>query len=107
MSGKNRLNLTQRTATLKAVASPDQPPKNDGENSMQTEIRTTKAQAADTKIRTGALMNIEEVAAKLDVSLSTVHRLALPSIRIGRQLRYDPQDLLQLIRSNKEEVLDA
>lgn len=69
---------------------------------LETENRTTKAQAAEAKIRTGALMDIEEVAAKLDVSLSTVHRLPLPSIRIGRLLRYDPQDLLRLIQSNKE-----
>lgn len=71
---------------------------------MQTETRTTQAQTAETKIRTGALMNIEEVAAKLDVSLSTVHRLALPSIRIGRQLRYDPKDLMRLIDSSKEPI---
>jgi len=71
---------------------------------METENRTTQAQAAETKIRTGALMNIEEVAAKLDVSLSTVHRLPLPSIRIGRQLRYDPKDLLRLIQTSKEPV---
>ena len=69
---------------------------------MQSENRISNAQAADSKMRTGALMNIEEVAAKLDVSESTVHRLALPSIRIGRQLRYDPKDLLQLIDTNKE-----
>jgi predicted DNA-binding transcriptional regulator AlpA len=69
---------------------------------MQAETHTSKAQAAETKIRTGTLMNIEEVAAKLDVSLSTVHRLALPSIRIGRLLRYDPSDVLHLIQSSKE-----
>lgn len=72
---------------------------------MQAETDTSKAQAAETKIRTGTLMNIEEVAAKLDVSLSTVHRLALPSIRIGRLLRYDPRDVLHLIQSSKEPVL--
>lgn len=71
---------------------------------MQTEIRTSNAQTAETKIRTGALMKLEEVAAKLDVSQSTVHRLALPSIRIGRQLRFDPRDVLHLIQSSKEPI---
>lgn len=71
---------------------------------MQTEIITNKAHTAETKIRSGALMKIDEVAAKLDVSQSTVHRLALPTIRIGRQLRFDPRDVLHLIQSSKEPI---
>ena len=71
---------------------------------MQT-ANTNLAQAAAEKIATGALMTIEEVAARFDVSSQTVHRMPLKSIRLGRTLRFDPRDVSQLIEDSKEPVL--
>ncbi|WP_161993279.1 helix-turn-helix domain-containing protein [Lacisediminimonas profundi] len=68
------------------------------------ELKAAKAQSAETKLRTGALLDIQEVAAKLDVSHSTVHRLPLPSIRIGKQLRFDPKDVQRLIEAGREPI---
>lgn len=53
--------------------------------------------SARVKIAAGGLMTIAEVAALFDVSPSTVHALPLPSIRIGRSLRFDPQAVCLLI----------
>jgi hypothetical protein len=64
-----------------------------------------KAQSAAQKMATGALMTIEEVAARFDVSSQTVHRMPLKSIRLGRTLRFDPRDVSQLIEDSKEAVL--
>jgi DNA-binding IclR family transcriptional regulator len=50
----------------------------------------------------GNLMTINEVAARLDVSPMTVHRLPLKSIRVGRLLRFDPKDVGLLIERSKE-----
>jgi predicted DNA-binding transcriptional regulator AlpA len=72
---------------------------------MHKELSGDKAQSATQKLATGALMTLNEVAAKLDLSHSTIHRLPLPSIRIGRSLRYDPQDVRRLIDSSKEPIL--
>jgi hypothetical protein len=47
-------------------------------------------------------MTINEVAARLDVSPMTVHRLPLESIRVGRLLRFDPKDVGLLIERSKE-----
>lgn len=60
--------------------------------------------AAREKIATGGLMTLAEVAALLDVSTSTVHGLPLPSIRLGRSLRYAPQDVRLLIELCREPV---
>jgi predicted transcriptional regulator len=72
------------------------------------EERTNRAelrQAAMGKIQTGGLMTIEEVAALIDVTPATVHRLPLPSIRVGRSLRFDAHDVCQMILFYKEPVV--
>lgn len=56
------------------------------------------------KFEKGLLLTLEEVAAMLDVSHSTVHRLDLPSIRIGRLLRYDPKDVKRLLERSREPI---
>ena len=63
------------------------------------------AKTAAQKIATGVLMTIDEVAALLDVAPTTVHRLPLSSIRIGRSLRFDPKDVQLLIEDCKEVAL--
>jgi predicted DNA-binding transcriptional regulator AlpA len=65
-------------------------------------IDTTIADSAAAKMATGSLMTLGEVAARLAVSQMTVHRLPLTSIRLGRSLRFDPQDLIQFIQRSKE-----
>ncbi len=64
---------------------------------------TTSARA---KIAAGGLMTLQEVAALLDVAESTVHSLPLPSIRLGRSLRFDPQDVCRLIEICREPVVE-
>jgi hypothetical protein len=71
---------------------------------MQSESDTALAQSAANKLETGALMKVDEVAALFDLSPITVHRLPLPSIRLGRSLRFDPKDVRHLIESSKETV---
>ena len=61
--------------------------------------------SAAAKIEAGALLKLSEVAAALDVTPSTVHRLPLPSIRIGKSLRFDPQDVRRFIESSKEAAI--
>lgn len=56
------------------------------------------------KFERGSLLTLEDVCTKLDVSPSTVHRLPIPSIRIGRSLRYDPQDVRKLLDACREPV---
>ena len=63
------------------------------------------AASAATKMATGSLMTLGEVAARLSVSPMTVHRMPLCSIRIGRTLRFDPQDVAQLISTSREPTL--
>lgn len=65
------------------------------------------AQSAAEKIATGALMTIEEVAARFDVSPQTVHRMPLESIRLGRSLRFDPRDVSKLIEDSKEAFIHS
>jgi hypothetical protein len=48
---------------------------------------------------------IIETAAWLSVAPSTVHRLPLPSIRLGKSLRFDPADVRRLIESSKEPAI--
>jgi hypothetical protein len=52
------------------------------------------------------MMTLQEVAALLDVAESTVHSLPLPSIRLGRSLRFDPQDVCRLIEICREPVIE-
>lgn len=52
---------------------------------------------------TPRLLTIQQAAHRLGVSVSTVRRLALPSLRIGdRSRRYDPADLDHFILASKE-----
>lgn len=71
---------------------------------MHKDELTDKAQLASQKLESGALLTLDELAAKLDVSHSTVHRLPLPSIRVGRQLRFDPRDVQHFIEQHKEPI---
>lgn len=72
---------------------------------MDAPVLETPAQAACRKVATGALMRLKEVAALLDVAPATIHALELPSIRIGKSLRFDPVDVRKLIETNKEAVI--
>jgi hypothetical protein len=69
---------------------------------MQSAAKTQSAQSAAQKMDTGALLTLSEVAALLDLSPATVHGLPLPSIRLGRGLRFDPKDVKHLIETSKE-----
>lgn len=60
--------------------------------------------SARTKIAAGGLMTLAEVAALFDVAPSTVHALPLPSIRLGRSLRFHPQDVCLLMELSREPV---
>ena len=60
--------------------------------------------SAAIKIANGALLTLDEVAARLAVAPATVHRLPLPSIRLGRNLRFDPRDIAALVASSREAV---
>lgn len=72
-----------------------------------TDLKKKAAEAASEKLSSGALMKIQEVAALLDLSTTTVHRLPLPSIRLGNSLRFDPEDVKRLIEQCKEPALDS
>lgn len=53
-------------------------------------------------IDTTRLLTIQQAAHRLGVSVSTVRRLALPSLRIGdRSRRYDPADIETFIAQTK------
>lgn len=60
------------------------------------------AASAAIKMANGALMTIEEVGARLSISPMTVHRMPLPSIRLGRSLRFDPIDVAGLVAASRE-----
>lgn len=62
-------------------------------------------ESARGKIAAGGLMTLSEVAALYGLSQSTVHALPLPSIRLGRSLRYDPLDVCRLINLCREPVV--
>jgi hypothetical protein len=63
------------------------------------------AALAAKKMATGVLMKIAEVGAVLDLAPATIHSLPLPSIRLGRSLRFDPADVRRFIESSKEAPL--
>lgn len=71
---------------------------------MSTREKRNPSRSASEKIADGNLMTLAEVAAKLDVSLMTVHRLPLPSIRMGKVLRFDPKDVCRFIEECKEAI---
>ena len=71
---------------------------------MQEQLSILR-KTAQQKMESGSLMKIAEVAALLDVTASTVHKLPLPSIRVGQSLRFDPMDVLRLIEAGKEPVI--
>lgn len=71
---------------------------------MQKAGLMDRARIAADKLESGVFLAADEVTALLDISISTLHRLPLPSIRIGRQLRYDPQDIQRLIETHKEPI---
>ena len=55
-----------------------------------------------TSIDAPRLLTIQQAAHRLGVSVSTVRRLALPSLRIGdRSRRYDPADIETYIAETK------
>jgi len=64
-------------------------------------IKNAVASAAE-KVAAGALLTLNEAAAFLGVAPATVHGLPLPSIRLGKVLRFDPADVRRLIESCKE-----
>jgi hypothetical protein len=72
---------------------------------MTTAVTRSPAESASQKVATGALMTLGEVAAMLDLAPATIHRLPLPSIRIGKSLRFDPVDVRRLIESSKEPAI--
>lgn len=72
---------------------------------MASHDKAELTKSARAKIAAGGLMTLQEVAALLDVASSTVHGLPLPSIRIGRSLRFDPQDVCLLIEICREPAL--
>lgn len=67
-------------------------------------VKSELIESARAKIAAGGLMTLAEVAALFDVATSTIHALPLPSIRIGRSLRFDPQDVRLLIELCREPV---
>lgn len=71
-------------------------------SSTDEKLKNDPARVAVEKLKTGALMKLDEVAALFDVAPITVHKLPLPSIRLGRSLRFDPTDVRQLIEASKE-----
>ena len=54
----------------------------------------------------GRLLDAEEVAARLNVPVSWVHRAAregrLPAIKLGRYTRFDPADVDRWIATQKD-----
>ena len=76
----------------------------DKEADMQPETKNDPVKTANEKLSSGALLSLEEVAALFDVTPVTVLRLPLPSIRLGRQYRFDPKDVIKLINENKEAI---
>lgn len=73
---------------------------------LEVEMSTIKhARVAKTKIKAGALLTIDEVAALLSIAPSTVHKLPLPSVRISRNLRFDPADVVSLVEKCKEPIV--
>jgi predicted DNA-binding transcriptional regulator AlpA len=71
---------------------------------MQVQSENEVAKTAGEKLACGALLSLAEVAALLGVTPATIHRLPLQSIRLGRQYRFDPKDVTNLIDRSKEAI---
>lgn len=69
---------------------------------MKTQLSKNPAASAAEKVAVGSLLTLSETAAWLSVAPATVHALPLPSIRLGKSLRFDPADVRRLIESSKE-----
>jgi predicted transcriptional regulator len=74
---------------------------------MTTQNATIHSAAASAarKVAVGSLLTLTETAAMLSVAPATVHALPLPSIRLGKSLRFDPADVRRLIEQCKEAVV--
>ena len=66
---------------------------------MEIATNQNPVASAAEKVAVGALLNLNEAAAFLGVAPGTVHGLPLPSIRLGKLLRFDPVDVRRLIES--------
>lgn len=64
---------------------------------------STLRESATTKMQSGGLLTLDEVATLFDVAPAVVHKLPLPSIRLGRALRFDPVDVSRVIATSKEQ----
>ncbi len=71
---------------------------------MNNDFDVVQTKAAGKKMESGAYLTLSEVSSLLDLSVSTIHRLPLPSIRLGRSLRYDPKDINRLLDSCREPI---
>lgn len=72
---------------------------------MENAIIKNAGISASEKVAAGSLLTLTETAAWLSVAPSTVHRLPLPSIRLGKSLRFDPADVRRLIEACKEPAI--
>jgi hypothetical protein len=74
---------------------------------MTTQNATIQLAAASAarKVAVGSLLTLTETAAMLSVAPTKVHVLPLPSIRLGKSLRFDPVDVRRLIEACKEPVI--
>jgi hypothetical protein len=72
---------------------------------METPTNPNPVASAAEKVAFGALLNLNEAAAFLGVAPGTVHGLPLPSVRLGKLLRFDPVDVRRLIELCKEPTL--
>ena len=54
-------------------------------------------------------LTIEDVAEMLQVTRTTIYNLkkkGLPFIKLGKNIRFDQNDIIEWINSNKQQVLD-
>lgn len=72
---------------------------------MKTAANRNAVASAAEKVAAGTLLTLNEAAAFLGVAPGTVHALPLPSIRLGKLLRFDPVDVRRLIELCKEPTL--
>ncbi|RZI41514.1 DNA-binding protein [Herbaspirillum sp. HC18] len=73
---------------------------------MQDQKDDTARQLASQKMVDGVMMTIEDVAALFGMPPTTVHKLQIPSLRIGRSLRFSPADVSKFIESCREPVVE-
>jgi excisionase family DNA binding protein len=78
----------------------------------QSQFKLTEATEARRRLERAprapleALLTVKEVAELLRIHQVTVYRMVrrrdLPSVRVGRELRFDPADLRRWIEAHKE-----